>query len=172
MDLRPYIREIPDFPKPGISFKDITPLLRDPAAFGWAVDELARRGARHSAEAVCAAEARGFIFAGPVARQLGLPLIPMRKPGRLPWMTRSVRYSLEYGEAELQVHADAFAPGTRVFLVDDLLATGGTVVAMAELVRQGGGVAAAAGFVIELANLHPRLRLGGLPVESLLSMDG
>jgi len=169
---RPLIREIPDFPKPGISFKDITPMLGNAAAFRSAVDALARRLEPHRPDAVCGAEARGFLFAGALANRMGLPLAPLRKPGKLPWRVREVRYALEYGEARLQAHEDAFAPGARVALIDDLLATGGTAAAMAELVRRGGAVPAVLGCVIELANLRPRDRLPGLAVESLLEMEG
>jgi adenine phosphoribosyltransferase len=169
MDLRQYIRDIPDFPKPGIRFKDITPLLADPAAFAAAVKGLADhyRGAR--VDAIAAAEARGFLFAAPLALELHKPLVPLRKPGKLPYRTYSLKYDLEYGQAELHMHIDGVAPGARVLLVDDLLATGGTMKAGAQLVEQAGGIVAGCAFLVELGFLGGRDKLVGYEVFSLIS---
>jgi adenine phosphoribosyltransferase len=171
VDLRDHIRDIPDFPKPGIVFKDITPLLLDPPA----MDETARRLAGYArereAELVVAAEARGFIFGGAMARELGVGFVPARKPGKLPGQTISAEYMLEYGVDQLQVHADAVAGGTRVLVHDDLIATGGTARAVCDLVRQLGGEVAGCAFVVELAFLRGRERLSGLDVHSLVVYD-
>lgn len=172
-DLAPYIRNIPDFPKPGVQFKDITPMLQSPEAFRAAVDQLAVRFAGVDIDVVCAAEARGFLFAGGLAYKMGWSLVPMRKPGKLPFGTRASTYSLEYGTASLHVHVDAFKPGQRVLLVDDLLATGGTATAMARLVREGGAVPVGVACVVELVNLPGRENLPpDLIVESLLGLEG
>lgn len=171
MDIARYIRDIPDFPKPGVVFKDITPLLHAPDAFRCAVDRLAAAFAHERIDALAAAEARGFIFAAALAYKLGCALVPMRKPGKLPWKTRSASYQLEYGTAELHIHADALQPGDRVLIVDDLLATGGTAKAMAELVRGAEAIPVGVACVIELAFLNPRAALAGLRVESLLVVD-
>src|SRR5262249_3429625 len=136
MDLKAYIRDIPDFPKPGILFKDITPLLAEPAAFQATVDQLAAHYRGRAIDAVAAAEARGFLFAAPLARARARPFVPLRKPGKLPHKTHAFRYELEYGHAELHMHVDAINPGGRVLLVDDLLATGGTMKAACKLVEQ------------------------------------
>ena len=127
MNLAHYIRDIPDFPKPGIIFKDITPLLAMPPAFQYAIDCLADHYPADEVDVVAAAEARGFLFAAPLALQLSKPLVPLRKPGKLPYRTHSFQYDLEYGSAELQVHTDGVTTGARVLLVDDVLATGGTM---------------------------------------------
>src|ERR1700719_2697354 len=129
MDLAKYIRDIPDFPKPGILFKDITPLLAEPRAFQVAIDRLYERYCAVTIDAVAAAEARGFLFAAPLALRLQKPLVPLRKPGKLPYRTYSLKYDLEYGSAELHMHIDGVAKGARVLLVDDVLATGGTMAA-------------------------------------------
>src|SRR6478752_10541650 len=129
MDLRACIRDVPDFPKPGVLFKDITPLLMDPSAFAYACAKLSAHYAKGAIDAIAAAEARGFLLAAPMALELRKPLIPLRKPGKLPYTTHSFRYDLEYGSAELHVHIDAIAPGARVLIVDDVLATGGTMAA-------------------------------------------
>jgi adenine phosphoribosyltransferase len=168
MDLSSYIRDIPDFPKPGIIFKDITPLLAQPRAFQAAVDELAGHYAGQRVDAIAAAEARGFLFAAPLALALRTPLVPLRKPGKLPHQTHALRYDLEYGSAELQVHIDAVHPGARVLLVDDLLATGGTMVAAQQLIRQAGGEVIGCAFLIELTFLGGRARLGAAEVFSLI----
>ena len=172
MDLSRYLRDIPDFPKPGIVFKDITPLLRSPAAFRCAIDRLAMFFNEERIDALVAAEARGFIFAAALAYKLGIPFVPTRKPGKLPWKTRSAAYQLEYGTAELHMHTDALRPGDRVLIVDDLLATGGTVKAMTELIRDAGAVPVGVACVVELAFLKPRETLKDLRVESLIAVSG
>jgi len=169
MNLSDYIRDIPDFPKPGILFKDITPLLADPQALAHTVDLLAVRYRGEPIDAIAAAEARGFLFAAPLAIRLGLPLIPLRKPGKLPYKTHSLKYDLEYGSAELNMHVDAFKPGARVLLVDDLLATGGTMLAAAGLIEKGGGVVAGYAFLVELAFLEGRKKLAPHNIYSILS---
>jgi adenine phosphoribosyltransferase len=168
MDLTQYIRDVPDFPKPGILFKDITPLLAQPHAFRSAVESLAAHYQSHRVDAVAAAEARGFLFAAPLALLMERPLIPLRKPGKLPYTTHSFAYELEYGKAELHVHVDGIAPGAQVLLVDDLLATGGTMVAGCKLVEQAGGQVAGCAFLVELAFLKGRERLGPHEVFSLV----
>src|SRR5204862_551570 len=147
MDLAKYIRDIPDFPKPGILFKDITPLLADPPAFAESVRRLAERYSLTAIDAVAAVEARGFLFAAPMALQLRKPLVPLRKPGKLPYTTHSFKYDLEYGSAELHVHIDAVTPGASVLLVDDVLATGGTMAAACNLIERAGGTVAGCAFL-------------------------
>jgi adenine phosphoribosyltransferase len=171
VDLRAYIRDVPDFPKPGIVFKDITPLLLDPAAFDYAVSRLADHARSLDVELIVAAEARGFIFGGALARELGVGFVPARKPGKLPHETISVRYGLEYGVDELQLHADALAGGTRVLIHDDVLATGGTAKAKVDLVEQLGGRVVGCAFVVELAFLDGRRSLAGYDVEALVRYD-
>jgi adenine phosphoribosyltransferase len=168
MDLRTYIRDIPDFPKPGILFKDITPLLMDPVAFGVAIDLLSIHYAGKGLDAIAAAEARGFLFAAPLAIKLHKPLVPLRKPGKLPYRTYSLKYDLEYGSAELQMHVDGVKPGQNVLLVDDLLATGGTMQAGVKLIEQGGGNVFGCAFLVELGFLNGRDKLQGIDVFSLL----
>ena len=138
MDLKAYIRDIPDFPKPGILFKDITPLLADPAAFASAMQQLAEHYRNTPIDAIAAAEARGFLVAAPLALDLKKPLVPLRKPGKLPYRTYSLKYELEYGSAELQMHVDGIKKGASVLVVDDLLATGGTMQAGCELIELDG----------------------------------
>ena len=167
MDLKHYIRDITDFPRPGIVFKDITPLLAEPRAFRHAIDGFAAHYRDQRIDAVAAAEARGFLFAAPLALQLDKPLIPLRKPGKLPHTTYAFQYELEYGSAELHVHVDGVAPGAQVLIVDDLLATGGTVQAAAKLIEKAGGHVAGCGFVVELAFLRGRERLQPHDVFSL-----
>ena len=169
MDLRQYIRDIPDFPKPGILFKDITPLLADPGAFAASIAALADRYRGADIDAIAAAEARGFLFAAPLALELKKPLVPLRKPGKLPYRTYSLKYDLEYGQAELHMHIDGVAPGAKVLLVDDLLATGGTMKAGGQLIEQAGGVVAGCAFLVELGFLGGRAKLAGYDVFSLLS---
>ncbi len=168
MDLRTYIRDIPDFPKPGIVFKDITPLLADPAAFAYAMARLADHYRAVPMDAIAAAEARGFLVAAPLALELKKPLVPLRKPGKLPYRTYSLKYDLEYGSAELHMHVDGIAKGARVLLVDDLLATGGTMKAGCALIEQAGGTVAGCGFLVELAFLNGRKRLQNHDVFSLV----
>jgi adenine phosphoribosyltransferase len=168
MDLAKYIRDIPDFPKPGILFKDITPLLAEPRAFQHAIDLLIEHYQSQPIDAVAAAEARGFLFAAPMALALKKPLIPLRKPGKLPYRTYSLKYELEYGTAELQVHTDGVVAGQRVLLVDDLLATGGTMQAGCQLVEKAGGQVAGCAFLVELSFLGGRQRLPRCEVFSLI----
>jgi len=168
MDLNQYIRDIPDFPRPGILFKDITPLLAEPRAFQFAVDRLAEHYRGSPVDSVAAAEARGFLFAAPMALKMQKPLVPLRKPGKLPYRTHSLQYELEYGHAELQMHIDAIAPRARALLVDDLLATGGTMRAGCELIRQAGGAAVGCCVLVELAFLGGRERLAPYEVFSLI----
>ena len=171
VDLRERIRDIPDFPKPGIVFKDITPLLLDPAAMDYAVCELADWGRERDVELVVAAEARGFILGAAIARELGVGFVPARKPGKLPHETVSAEYMLEYGVDTLELHADALAHGTRVLVHDDLIATGGTARAVCDLVERLGAVVAGAAFVIELAFLFGREKLAGLDFHALVTYD-
>ena len=168
MDLAKYIRDIPDFPKPGILFKDITPLLAEPRAFQDAIDRLAAQYEGDDIEAVAAAEARGFLFAAPMALRMNKPLVPLRKPGKLPYRTHALQYDLEYGSAELQIHIDGVAHGHRVLLVDDLLATGGTMEAGCKLIEKAGGEVAGCAFLVELTFLKGRERLKPHEVFSLI----
>ncbi|MFH0911341.1 MAG: adenine phosphoribosyltransferase [Planctomycetota bacterium] len=172
MDLAERIRDIPDFPKKGIVFKDIMPLLQDGAALREAVDRLAAAFADVKPEVVLAAEARGFIFGAAVAYKLGIGFVAVRKPGKLPYKTRSVTYELEYGTDTLCMHEDALKKGARVLVIDDLLATGGTVAGMVKLVREAGAEVAGVGFLIELDFLHGRDKLPGLDVRSLIHCAG
>lgn len=169
MDLHEYIRNIPDFPKPGIQFKDITPLLGDPSAFGYACARLAAHFATRPIDAIAAAEARGFLFAAPMALELRKPLIPLRKPGKLPYKTHSYRYDLEYGSAELHMHVDGVKPGANVLLVDDVLATGGTMAAACKLIEQAGATVAGCAFLLELGFLNGRKLLDGYECFSLVT---
>jgi len=171
VDLSRYIRDIPDFPKQGIVFKDLTPMLLEPAAFDRAVSLLAAYARPLEVDLIVAAEARGFIFGGALARELGVGFVPARKAGKLPHETVSVRYGLEYGVDELQLHADALSGGTRVLIHDDLLATGGTAKAKADLVEQLGGHVAGCAFVVELAFLGGRGTLAGYDVHALVRYD-
>jgi adenine phosphoribosyltransferase len=158
MDLRPFIRDIPDFPKKGIQFKDITPLLADPTAFQVAIDLLSIHYAGAPIDAVAAAEARGFLFAAPLALKLHKPLVP-----------HSLKYELEYGSAELQMHVDGVSKGQRVLLVDDVLATGGTMLAGAKLIEQAGAAVAGCAFLVELGFLEGRKKLTAYDCFSLLT---
>jgi adenine phosphoribosyltransferase len=168
MDLTQYIRDIPDFPKPGIMFKDITPLLAVPPAFACAIQQLCDHYRAVELDAIAAAEARGFLIAAPMALELGKPLVPLRKPGKLPYRTYSLKYDLEYGSAELQMHVDGVAPGAKVLLVDDLLATGGTMRAGCSLIESAGGVVVGCGFLVELAFLNGREKLKPYDIFSLI----
>lgn len=168
--LQAAIRDIHDFPKQGIIFKDITPLLLEPEVFKLAIDELIATVEGQKVDKVIGIDARGFIFGAVVAHQMGIGFVPVRKVGKLPYDTESVSYSLEYGEAEIQIHQDSIAAGERVMIVDDLLATGGTAAAAAELVNRLGGHLVAASFLIELDFLNGRDVLGAdVPVHSLLN---
>jgi len=169
MKLDRFIRDIPDFPKPGIQFKDITPLLRDGGALAACADQLAERVVRRKIDAVAGIESRGFLFATAVALRLKKGLIPIRKPNKLPFRTHRVEYELEYGTDAIEIHQDAVLPGESILLVDDLLATGGTMSAACNLVRRSGGTIAGCLFVIELCFLKGRERLVDVPVDALLA---
>ncbi len=169
--VRRYIREIRDFPQPGILFRDITPLLANPKAFHIVLDHIAERFVGEHVDAVVGIESRGFIFGGALAARLNASFVPVRKPGKLPYRTDRVSYSLEYGEAELEMHRDSLAEGASVVVVDDLLATGGTAAAAAELVHRQGAYVAAFAFVIELDSLDGRSRLLPTPVISILHYE-
>jgi len=166
--LKAKIRDIPDFPKPGIMFKDITPLVQDPACLRTAVLELIKPFKDASITAVAGMEARGFIFGSIAAWELGIGFIPLRKPGKLPYDVQSVAYSLEYGEACLEAHIDAIKPGDRILLIDDLLATGGTAKASCQLVEKLGGEVVACAFVIELTMLDGKDQIQDYPIHSLI----
>jgi adenine phosphoribosyltransferase len=166
--LRTSIRDIPDFPKPGVTFKDITPLLADPVAFSTAVDAIVVSYGRGTIDKVVGIEARGFIIAAPVAYHFGAGFVPLRKPGKLPFDTVSEPYELEYGTETLELHVDAFSEGDRVLIVDDVLATGGTARAACNLVEQAGGKVAGLAFVIELGFLNGSARLENYEYISLL----
>jgi adenine phosphoribosyltransferase len=170
-DIGTLVRDIPDFPKPGVTFKDITPLLDDHGAFTAVVEALAAAGRAAdgtvAVDKVIGMEARGFILAAPVALALGVGFVPVRKPGKLPWRTRAVSYALEYGEETLEMHTDALQPGERVLVVDDVLATGGTAHATAELVRQAGAEVHAVAVLLELGFLDGREAVGEIPLTVL-----
>jgi len=168
-ELKNKIRDIPDFPKQGILFKDITPLLDDPIAMRLAVESLIAPFKDSNITAVVGMEARGFIFGSLAARDLNVGFIPFRKPGKLPYDTESITYSLEYGDATLEVHTDAIKPGDRILLIDDVLATGGTANASCQLVRKLGGDVVGCGFVIELIMLDGRSQLTDTPIHTLIS---
>lgn len=165
--LREHVRDIDDFPTPGVVFRDITPLLGDGQAFGRAINELAGRFDDVSADRVLGMEARGFIIAAPVAYRMGAGFIPVRKAGKLPWQVIREEYSLEYGADKLEVHRDAIFPGERILIIDDVLATGGTAAATVRLVEALDGIVVGIGVLIELDDLKGRERLGAHRVESL-----
>ena len=169
--LRELVREIPDFPKPGIAFKDITPLLADPGALASAVQGLSEYAAALSVDCVVAAEARGFLLGGALALELGAGFLLARKPGKLPHETISAEYELEYGAGRLELHADAVQRGTRVLVHDDLLATGGTARALCELVQALGGEVVGCGFLVELAFLNGRALLAPHDAHALLTYE-
>jgi adenine phosphoribosyltransferase len=171
MDLKQFIRDIPDFPQPGILFRDITPLLQDPKAFRFVMDRLTDEYRDAGLNAVVAIESRGFIFGAPLARNLGVSFVPVRKAGKLPAKHISVEYSLEYGTSQLDIHEDALQRSDKALIVDDLLATGGTANAAAKLVELLGAKVHAIAFVIELAFLHGRDRLRDYEVLSLVTYD-
>lgn len=168
VNLRRYIRDIPDFPQEGILFRDITPLLADPAAFGHTVEALCRHAESLHSTAIVGIEARGFLFGAPMAERLGLPFVPIRKPGKLPGDCLSVEYSLEYGAGHLEVHRDALEPEAGAYIVDDLLATGGTAEAAVRLIEMAGGQVMGLGFVIELVDLRGRDKLADRKALSLV----
>lgn len=168
MDLKQFIRDVPDFPKPGILFKDITPLLKSPAAFSYVMEELCKHTQRVAADAVVGIESRGFLFGAPLALELGIPFIPVRKAGKLPAERMSIEYSLEYGTSQLDIHQDALSKGQKVVIIDDLLATGGTARAAAKLVELLGAKVALLLFVIELKALGGIGQLTDYELKSLL----
>jgi adenine phosphoribosyltransferase len=171
IDFRALIRDIPDFPKPGILFRDVTPLLGNGPAFRACIRQLCERLAPLRPQAIAGIESRGFIFGAAVAAELGVGFVPIRKPGKLPWKTRKESYALEYGTDAIEVHEDAVAPRTRVALVDDLLATGGTAGAAIKLLQGLGAQVVTATFVIELAVLQGRGRLGSVPCQVLITYE-
>jgi adenine phosphoribosyltransferase len=171
VDLHDYIRDIPDFPKPGIVFKDITPLMADAPALREAIGRLADYARPLAPDVVIAAEARGFLLGAALAHELGAGFVLARKPGKLPWQTVRAEYVLEYGTDALELHSDAVAHGARVLVHDDLLATGGTARALCSLVEQLGGEVVGCAFLLELAFLGGRKRLSGYDVHSLLAYD-
>jgi adenine phosphoribosyltransferase len=166
--LRARVRDVPDFPKPGILFRDLTPLMGDGPSLRVCIEMLAERIQPHRPEVIVAVESRGFIFGAPVAALLGLGFAPVRKPGKLPYRTHRRSYDLEYGTDSLEMHADAVVPGSRVAIIDDLLATGGTAAATVALVEQQGARVVGATFVVELGPLKGRERLAGVAVDSLI----
>ncbi len=168
MDLRQYIRDIPDFPVEGILFRDITPLMQEPSAFKYVIDRMAEHYEGQEVDVILGIEARGFLIGAPLAYKLGKPFVPVRKEGRLPYETKSVKYALEYGQNVVEVHTDAVSRGQRAVILDDLLATGGTMAAGAELVESMGGEVAGLAAVIELIDLDGRERLSGYGVYSLV----
>ena len=170
MDLASFLRDVPDFPKPGILFKDISPMLASAEAMHAATDQLAALDFG-KVDKIVGIESRGFLFGVPLAMKLGVGFVPVRKPGKLPWKTNRIEYELEYGTDAVEIHQDAIPPGDRVLIIDDLLATGGTMGAACELVEACEGVVAGCGFVIELAFLQGREKLAGHHCESLMSVS-
>ena len=168
MELKDYIRDVPDFPEPGILFKDITPMLANPQAFGLAIDSLEGLFKDVEFDAIVAVESRGFLFGAPLADRLKKPIIPVRKPGKLPGATHATEYALEYGTNTMEIHVDGISKNDRVLLLDDLLATGGTLAAAARLVEISGGIIVGTGVVIELLDLNGRKGLEGYNVKSLI----
>jgi len=171
MDLNDYIRDVPDFPKPGIVFKDITPLLADTKALRHTIETMRAKIEPLGVHKIAGIESRGFLFGVPIARDLGVGFIPIRKPGKLPWRTRSVEYELEYGSDTIEIHEDAIVAGERVAIVDDLLATGGTMAASVRLIEALGGKVAACSVVIELAFLNGRNLINDHDLHTLVSID-
>src|SRR5436853_7475654 len=165
--MRAGVRDVPDFPKKGIVFKDITPILSDGALFQASIDVFVERCRGKKIDKIVGIDARGFVFGAAVAYELGIGLVPIRKRGELPYKTEVAKYSLEYGEAEMEMHVDAIKPSERIVLVDDLLATGGTSAAAAVLIRKAGGNLVEAQFLIELESLHGRKQLEPIPVTSI-----
>ena len=168
MNLAEKVREVPDWPQPGVGFKDVTPLLADPEALAYSIRQLAEWGAEKKPDLIVGAEARGFILGAALAYKLGCGFVAARRPGKLPWKTVSATYALEYGENSLELHADAIADGQRVLVHDDVLATGGTARAICDLAAQLGGEIVGVSFVIELDFLEGRKQLEGYEVESLI----
>ena len=170
MDLKKYIADVPDFPRKGILFKDITPLLQNPGAFRYSVDRFSQIYRDKNIDVIVPIEARGFIFGSPLAYKMDVPLVPVRKPGKLPRETVGVEYSLEYGTEGVEMHRDGVHRGQRVLIIDDLLATGGTAAAAVELVDRLGGVIVGVAFLVELEELKGREKLKGHPVFSLIQV--
>ena len=168
MDLKAYIRDVPDFPKKGILFKDITPLLKDPKAFSFVIETFAKHYESYKLDAVVAVESRGFILGGALAKELNLSFVPVRKPGKLPWKAIQQSYELEYGTDKLEIHEDSFAANSRVLILDDVLATGGTAAATVQLVEKAGGQVVEAAFLIDLTFLNGRQKLKNTPVYSII----
>jgi len=171
VDLRSFVRDVPDFPKPGILFKDITPVLRDPHAFGYAIDRLTEPFWGKGIDVVVGIEARGFLFGVPIAQRLGVGFVPVRKKGKLPYKKRAATYALEYGFDTVEMHEDALKEGHHALVVDDLLATGGTAKAAIELVRGLGGKVTSCAFLIELSFLEGREKLAPTEVVSLVKYE-
>ena len=168
MDLKAYIRDIPDFPAPGILFRDITPLLGDSAAFDYTIGQLVERYQSARIDAIVPIESRGFLFGAPLAHRLGKPIVPVRKPGKLPAATHSTDYTLEYGSNSMEMHVDGISHGEHVLIIDDLLATGGTLAATSRLVEMAGGVVSEVGVIVELTGLEGRRLLEGYDIFSLI----
>ena len=169
--LKRTIRDVPDFPKPGIVFKDITPLLHHHRAFSAAIQELVERYRKSGIDVVAGIESRGFLFGAPLAHELGVAFVPVRKQGKLPYKTIRMSYDLEYGSATIEMHTDAISPGEKVILLDDLLATGGTIRAACDLVKRMGGQVVGLAFLIELSFLHGRDKLREYDIFSILQYD-
>lgn len=167
-DLASLVRNIPDFPQPGIQFKDITTLIGNGPAFNQVISTMVERYRTAGIDIVAGVESRGFIFSAPIALHLGVGLVPVRKPGKLPADTYEIEYELEYGSNKLEIHRDAVPPGARVLVVDDLLATGGTILAASQLIERAGGSVAELAFVIELTFLGGREKLAGYPIYSVI----
>jgi adenine phosphoribosyltransferase len=170
-ELRAFIRDVPDFPEKGVIFRDITPLLQEPEAFATALEAMSAYIAGRSPQRIVAIESRGFLFGAPIAARLGVPLVPVRRPGKLPSAHMSVEYRLEYGEGQLDIHTDALKQGERVVIVDDLIATGGTSEAASKLVELLGAQVAGIAFLIELTALQGRRRLTEYDVFTVLQID-
>lgn len=168
MDLKAHIRDIPDFPKPGILFRDITPLLSNPDALQYSIDYFAEQVADYQPDYIVGIESRGFMFGMPLAYKMGVGFAPVRKPGKLPSAVHSASYDLEYGSDTLELHQDAFPEGSRVLVVDDLIATGGTAAATYDLVEKTGSTVVGFGFVIELLALAGRKKLPDVPITALM----
>lgn len=171
MDLKKFIAEVQDYPKPGISFKDITPLIADGKAFQYATEQFCKFAIEHKADLIVGPDARGFIFGCPVAYKLGIGFVPVRKPNKLPRKTISYKYDLEYGSNELCIHEDAIKKGQKVVIVDDLLATGGTMEASIKLVEKLGGEVVGLSFLVDLPGLNGREKIKDYPIQTLISFD-
>ena len=169
MDLKDYIRDVPDFPEPGILFKDITPLLGDVKAFDYTISQLVERYKDADFGAIVPIESRGFLFGAPLAHELGKAIVPVRKPGKLPAETHSTDYELEYGANTMEIHVDGVKKGQNILIMDDLLATGGTLAATARLVEMAGGVVSEIGVIIELSFLQGRKNLPGYDIYSMIT---